>query len=59
MHEESLREIWDMKWNNISSIGVPEGEGSEQGIKRKQFQEIMTEYLPYMVKEKNTQNTRP
>ena len=43
-----------MKRNNIAIMGISEGEGSEQGIKNL-FEEIMTENLPNLVKEKVTQ----
>ena len=43
-----------MKCNNICIIGVPEGEETEQRIKNL-FEEIMTEYFPNLVKEKDTQ----
>ena len=41
--EDSLRDIWDnIKHTNIRIIGVPEGEGREQGPE-KIFEEIITE----------------
>ena len=43
-----------MKNNNISIMGIPEGEEREQGIKNL-FEEIMTEIFPKLVKEKDTQ----
>ena len=42
-----------MKHNNISIMGLPQEE-SEQGIENL-FEEIMTENLPNLVKEKDTQ----
>ena len=42
-HEESLRDLWDnIKHTNIRIIGVPEGEGREQGPE-KIFEEIIAE----------------
>ena len=43
-----------MKHNNICIMEIPEGEESEQGIK-KLFEEIMTENFPNLMKEKDTQ----
>ena len=43
-----------MKHNNIHFMGIPEGEDNEQEIK-KLFEEIMTENLPNLEKEKVTQ----
>ena len=43
----------NMKHNNISIMGIPEGEESEQRIKNL-FEEIMTEKFPNLVKEKDT-----
>ena len=43
-----------MKHNNISMMGMPEGEESKQGIDNL-FEEIMTENFPNLVKEKDTQ----
>ena len=42
-----------MKHNNICTIGLQEVEMREQGIKNL-FEEIMTENLPNLVKEKDT-----
>ena len=54
-NEDSLRYLWDnMKNNNIHIIGVSEKEEREQGIK-KLSEEIMTEYISHLVKEKDTQ----
>ena len=45
-YEDSLRELQDnMKHNNIWIIGIPEGEGKEQGIETR-FEKIMTENFP-------------
>ena len=53
-NEESLRNILDtMKHNNIYIRGIPEGEESEQELENL-FEEIMTENLPNLVKEKDT-----
>ena len=42
-NEDSLRDIWDnIKHTNIRIIGVPEGEGREQGPE-KIFEEIIAE----------------
>ena len=42
-NEDSLRDIWDnIKHTNICIIGVPEGEGREQGPE-KIFEEIIAE----------------
>ena len=43
-----------MKSNNTHTMGIPEGEESEQGM-GKLFEEIMTEKFPNLVKEKVTQ----
>ena len=49
------RNILDnMKCNNIHIVGIPEGEKSKQGINNL-FEEIMTENLPNLMKEKDTQ----
>ena len=53
--EESLRNILDnKKRNSICIMGIPEGEESKQGIENL-VEEIMTENLPNLVKEKFTQ----
>ena len=50
-NEDSLRGFWDnIKWNNISIIGVPEGEEREKGPE-KIFEEIIVEKFPNMGKE--------
>ena len=50
-NEDSLRDIWDnIKHTNIRIIGVPEGEGREQGPE-KIFEEIIAENFPNMGKE--------
>ena len=42
-NEDSLRDLWDnIKHNNISIIGVPEGEEREKGPE-KIFEEILVE----------------
>ena len=43
-----------MKCNNIHIVGIPEEEKSKQGINNL-FEEIMTENLPNLMKEKDTQ----
>ena len=43
-----------MKQNNISIMGIAEGEEHEQGIENL-FEEIMTEYFSNLMKEKDTQ----
>ena len=53
-NEKSLRNILNMKHNNIHIMEIPQGEESEQGIKNP-FEEIMTENFPNVVKEKDTQ----
>ena len=54
-NEEGLRNILDnMKSNNIHTMGIPEREESEQGIKNL-FEEIVTKNFPNVVKEKDTQ----
>ena len=54
-NEDSLRDLWDnIKRNNISIIGVPEGEEREKGPE-KIFQEIIVENFPNMGKEMATQ----
>ena len=50
-NEERLRYIWDnFKRSNIQTIGVPEGEDEEQGIKNL-FGNIMKENFPNLAKE--------
>ena len=50
-NEDSLRDLWDnIKHNNISIIGVPEGEEREKG-REKIFEEIIVENFPNMGKE--------
>ena len=51
---ESLRNLWDIKHNNIHITGLPEGEESEQGIENL-LEEIITKNFPKLVKEKVTQ----
>ena len=53
-NEDSQRDLWDMKRNNIRIIGVPEGEEREKGPE-KIFQEIIVENFPNMGKEIATQ----
>ena len=53
-NEEGLREIQDnMKNNNIHIIGIPEGEGEEQGIENL-FEKVMMENFPNLMREKVT-----
>ena len=50
-NEDSLRDLWDnIKGTNIRIIGVPEGEGKEQGTE-KIFEEIIAEKFLNMGKE--------
>ena len=45
-HESNIRDLWDnIKQANIRTIGVPEGEEKEKGIKNV-FEEIMAENFP-------------
>ena len=53
-NEDSLRDLWDIKCNNILFIGVPEGEEREKGPE-KIFEEIIVENFPNMGKEIATQ----
>ena len=54
-NEDSLRDLWDnIKPNNISIIGVPEGEEREKGPE-KIFEEIVVKNFPNMGKEIATQ----
>ena len=53
-NEDSLRDLWDIKCNNILFIGVPEGEEREKGPE-KIFEEIIVENFPNMGKEIPTQ----
>ena len=53
-NEDSLRDLWDIKCNNIRIIGVPEGEEKEKGPE-KIFEEIIVENFPNMGKEIATQ----
>ena len=43
-----------MKHNNIRIIGIPEGEGEEQGIENL-FEKLMMENYPNFMREKVTQ----
>ena len=43
-----------MKWNNISVIGIPEGEEEEEGIENV-FQKVMMGNFPNLMREKVTQ----
>ena len=45
MNLDSLRELQDMKHNNICIIGIPEGEEKEQGIENLSAK-IITENFP-------------
>ena len=55
-NEDNLRSLWDnIKCNNISNIGVPEGEEREKGPK-KIFEEIIVENFPNMGKKIATQD---
>ena len=50
-NEDTLGDLWDnIKHNNISIIGVPEGEEREKGPE-KIFEEIIAENFPNMGKE--------
>ena len=54
-NEDRLREMQDnMKRNNISIIGIPEGEKEEQGIENL-FEKVMMENCPNLMREKVTQ----
>ena len=53
-NEDSLRDLWDIKCNNIRIIGVPEGEEREKGPE-KIFEEIIVKNFPNMGKEIATQ----
>ena len=53
-NEDSLRDLWDIKGNNIHIIGVPEGEEREKGPE-KIFEEIIVKNFPNMGKEIATQ----
>ena len=44
----------NMKHNNIHIIGIPEGEGEEQGIENL-FEKVMIENFPNLMREKFTQ----
>ena len=52
--EDSLRDFWDIKCNNIQIIGVPEGEEREKGPE-KIIEEIIEKKFPNMGKEIATQ----
>ena len=49
-----MRNILNMKHNNIHIMEIPQGEESEQGIKNLS-EEIMTENFLNLVKEKDAQ----
>ena len=54
-NEDSLRDLWDnIKHNNISIIGVPEGKETEKGPE-KIFEEIIVKNFLNMEKERTTQ----
>ena len=53
-NEDNLRDLWDIKRNNIHSIRVPKGEEKEKGPE-KIFEEIIVEKFPNMGKEIATQ----
>ena len=54
-NKEVIREMQDnMKRNNICIIGIPEGEGEEQGIENL-FEKVMMENFPNLRREKVTQ----
>ena len=53
-NEDSVRDVWDIKRNNIHIIGVPEGEEREKGPE-KIFEEIIVKNFPNMGKEIATQ----
>jgi len=36
-NEDNIRELWDIRWNNIHIIGAPEGEGGAEKL----FAELM------------------
>ena len=46
-NQDSLRDLWDIKHNNICIIGVPEGEEREKGPE-KIFEEIRVKKFPNM-----------
>ena len=48
-NEDSLKELWDIKYTSIRIIGVPEGE--ERKRQRKIFKEIIAANFPNMGKE--------
>ena len=55
MNEEVSRELQDnMKYNNITIIGIPGEEEKEQGIE-KLFEKLMMENFPNLMREKVTQ----
>ena len=54
-NEEGLREMQDnMKWSNILTIGIPEGEEEEQMIENL-FEKVMMKNLPNLMREETTQ----
>ena len=50
-NKDGLRDLWDNMKHNIHTIGIPEGEESEQGLENL-FVKTITEYFPNQVKEK-------
>ena len=51
---EGLRELQDnMKYSNISILGMPEGKEEEQGIENL-FEKVMMENFPNLMREKVT-----
>ena len=51
-NEQGLREMKDMKYNNIHTIGIPEGE-EEQGIENL-FAKVMMENFPNLMRKSHT-----
>ena len=50
-NKEKLRNLWDnFKYSNIQIIGVPEGEGEEQGMENF-LDKIVKENFPNLTKE--------
>ena len=52
--EDSLRDFWDIKCNNIQIIGVSEGEERDKGTEN-MFEDITAENFPNLRKEADIQ----
>lgn len=49
--EDSLNDLWDIKWTNMHIIGIPE----EQKVQKTLFEETIAENLPNLGRETDIQ----